>query len=545
VETRKPFEFVTNYKLGFSQASPDFECLPRIFLIAGISNAASFFIVGEKKVHESLLVLKSMASKTGPVSVYAKNPHYLCYKGKPIVLLTSDQHYGAVINADFNYAVFLEKLGSRGLNFTRIYPGAYIERENEFVAGNNLGPRDGRQILPWVRTGSSGAHPVLGGYRYDLDQWDRSYFARLRDYCIKAAEQGVIVEICFFNGMYENRWAFQATYHANNIQGVGTCDWDMVQSLTGDAKLVSYQERYLAEITRRLNDLDNVIFHVCDEPWMCRKPAAVFGPWVSRMIDVFRETENTLPKKHLLGQTVDLEMSRNEADFSADPRIQYIDVEYSAGIADLEKEYEHDKPIVYIESVIYPDMYMGDIIASSRVETWEFMVGGAAGFMQLNALYSTFNAAAGGTDIDAVSDIFVRLKAFLKNFHLYSMRRDMSFIVGGVPTGAFASAISDPGHEYGFYIHHSACRDPFIHPPDHPGASHSPRLHNYEATSGSYHETFTFHFPKGHYEAEWIDPANGSVIKRDRFQHKGGDRSLRAPSYSIDIALRMFNRKQF
>jgi hypothetical protein len=264
---------------------------------------------------------------------------------------------------------------------------------------------------------------------------------------------------------------------------------------------------------------------------------------VSRLIDVFKETESSLPKKHLLGQTVDLEMRRNECDFSADPRIQYIDVEYSSGIVDLENEYEHDKPIVYIESVHYPDLYKGDCIASSRVEAWEFMVGGAAGFMQLNSLYSTFNAAAEGTDIDTIAGVFVGLRAFLEDFRLYSMRRDKSFIVSGVPASAFASAISEPGRQYGFYIHHSDCLDPFIHPPDHPGASRAPRLHNYEAKPGSYHETFTFHFTKGNYDLEWVNPADGSVIKRDRFLHKGGDRSITTPEYSVDLALRMFCRK--
>lgn len=37
-------------------------------------------------------------------------------------------------------------------------------------------------------------------------------------------------------------------------------------SLTGDPRLVGYQEKYVMEITQRLNDFDNIIFHVCDEP---------------------------------------------------------------------------------------------------------------------------------------------------------------------------------------------------------------------------------------------------------------------------------------
>jgi hypothetical protein len=473
-----------------------------------------------------------------PISVYSCNPHYFCYQGSPLVLITSDQHYGAVINADFDYVAYLDKLASKGMNFTRIYPGAYIEKENEYTAGNPLGPANGRQILPWARTTTPGAHPVLGGYQYDLDQWDTSYFDRLLDFCTKAGERGIIVEICFFNGMYADRWPFQAMHAGNNLQRVGTCGWDMVQSLTGDPQLVWYQGKYVAEITTRLNDLDNVTFHICDEPWMGRVSPAIYGPWVGRMIDIFEGTEKGLPKKHLLGQTVDWRMRHNAADYSADNRIQYVDIEYSRGADDLENEYVHDKPIVYIESVFYPHQYSGDKLSASRVEAWEFMVGGCAGFMQLNALYTTSNPAASDTDIDALLDVLVTLKSFLRGLDLYAMRRDTSFIVAGVPTGAFASAISEPGKQYAFYIHHSSYQDP----PSHADAAGSYR-HSYVVTAGSYREAFTLDFPAGPYAAEWIDPSTGSVMRTEEFVHKGGHRTLTAPGYSIDIAFRMRTRE--
>ena len=44
--------------------------------------------------------------------------------------------------------------------------------------------------------------------------------------------------------------------------------------------------------------------------------------------------------------------------------------------------------------------------------------------------------------------------------------------------------------------------------------------------------------------AEWINPATGSVIRRDSFLHAGGDRTVTAPEYSIDIALRTVVRTQ-
>jgi len=107
---------------------------------------------------------------TAPIAPCGANPHYFCWKGTPVLLITSDQHYGAVINRDFDYVAFLDAIAAYGMNFTRIYPGAYIEKDGDFVSDNNLGPRNGRQILPWARTRETGAHEVLGGYKLDLDR---------------------------------------------------------------------------------------------------------------------------------------------------------------------------------------------------------------------------------------------------------------------------------------------------------------------------------------------------------------------------------------
>jgi hypothetical protein len=44
----------------------------------------------------------------------------------------------------------------------------------------------------------------LGGNRLDLDRWDAESFHRLRDFVARAAERGVLVEVCFFNAQREN-----------------------------------------------------------------------------------------------------------------------------------------------------------------------------------------------------------------------------------------------------------------------------------------------------------------------------------------------------
>jgi hypothetical protein len=173
------------------------------------------------------------------------------------------------------------------------------------------------------------------------------------------------------------------------------------------------------------------------------------------------------------------------------------------------------------------------------VEAWEFMAGGCAGFMQLNALYTASNAAAKGTDIDAVMDVFKTLRAFMESFDWPAMRRDDSFIAGKLPAGSFANALIEKGKQYLFYIHHSVYKDPPPRPDD--GGSYR---HSYIVTPGKYRETFAFKFPAGEYRAEWVDPATGSVIRTDKISHKGGKREMAAPEYQADIALRMLKQKK-
>ena len=87
-----------------------------------------------------------------PIGIHPDNPHYYIFHGQPTVLITSAEHYGAVVNLDFDYIAYLDALKAYGLNYTRIWPGAVLEMVGEFVTGNPVGPRPRRTIVPWARS---------------------------------------------------------------------------------------------------------------------------------------------------------------------------------------------------------------------------------------------------------------------------------------------------------------------------------------------------------------------------------------------------------
>ena len=53
-----------------------------------------------------------------PIKVHPANPHYYLFNDRPTILITSAEHYGAVVNKDFNYVPYLDALQSYGLNYT-------------------------------------------------------------------------------------------------------------------------------------------------------------------------------------------------------------------------------------------------------------------------------------------------------------------------------------------------------------------------------------------------------------------------------------------
>ena len=56
--------------------------------------------------------------------LHPANHHYLMYQNKPIVLITSAEHYGELINLDFDYVKYLDALNKEGMNNTRVFSGA-------------------------------------------------------------------------------------------------------------------------------------------------------------------------------------------------------------------------------------------------------------------------------------------------------------------------------------------------------------------------------------------------------------------------------------
>ena len=462
-----------------------------------------------------------------PVRVCDANPHYFSYRGRPTVLITSAEHYGAVINLDFDYAAYLDTLRSYGLNYTRMYPGALIEPADKFISGNTLAPPSHSLLLPWARSAVPGY--AQGGCKYDLDCWDDAYFERLRGFIAEAGRCGVVVELCLFNAQYEDTWAISPLYHANNIQGEGRCCYADVQTMR-DVAVVARLDAYVRKLVQETNEFNNVIYEVCDEPFLTGTPEAEAREWVAHIIDVVVEAERCLPKRHLIAQQVE-----GSVDFSADPNVQVIVAQYvyeaseqqMGGMQALETKYDLGKPIELNETLYYPVWYEGDVVGASRAEAWDFIVGGGAGFNHLNGRFTAQDPRGATDDNLQVLSALRSLVEFINSFDFVAMQRDVDTLKGGWHPGFFYSSISEPGQQYAAYLHHSR---------------YSPGKSGYIVEPGSYVEDLTWDLPEGVYNVQWLDPASGAIVATENLVHAGGERTLTTPEHAIDIALAVRRR---
>jgi len=467
-----------------------------------------------------------MLRKTSPgvIGAHEKNPHYFQYGGKEIILITSAEHYGAVINKKFDYVKYFDKLQKYGLNYTRIYPGAFVEREGKWMPEDNMAPGIDT-IVPWARSDTPGYYG--GGNKFDLNKWDAEYFLRIRDFITQAKKRGIIVEICFFNCEYEDFWRYSPLHKDANIQGVGDCGPNDFQTLDNQL-LVAEQLKYVEKLMTETNEYDNVIYEFIDEPTLFLTPSRKAYEWIDVLINKAVEVEERLPKKHMLAQQLELGV-----DFSGDDRISVVTTQYinmcsrqAGGVLALDNCYCYNKPIELNETFYMNSWKKEGLAAASRIEAWEFIIGGGAGFNQLNGFYTVSNPSGDNEVNNKVLSGLKNLRQFIEDFDYIKMTRDTSS-VRSISIGARINMISEKGAQYAMYMHHS-----FPCVGDWYGTYYEP---NY----GKYDPVIALRLPAGAYTVTFIEPGTGGVIGVTHIKSNGGDMKIACPEYELDIAVKI------
>jgi hypothetical protein len=180
------------------------------------------------------------------LSVHPRNPRCFQYEGKPFKILTSAEHYGAVLNAEFDVDAYVREMRRTGENATRAFT-FYRETPNcipGLGGAHSLAPTPRAAVMPWERvSGRGSAADGLG--KFDLERWNPAYFARLKEYVKKCARHGVVCEIVLFGNPYDaTKYDLFPCSGGSNVNGVGTEALSSPQEFMTlkDPALVAFQE---------------------------------------------------------------------------------------------------------------------------------------------------------------------------------------------------------------------------------------------------------------------------------------------------------------
>jgi hypothetical protein len=464
-----------------------------------------------------------------PIRLDPKNPHYFLFHGKTTALITSGEHYGSVINADFDNHKYLAALQADGLNYTRLFGGSYVEvpQKSFGIQRNTIAPASGRLILPWAR----GTEPGYagGGNKFDLEKWDPEYFQRLHEFLGEADRHGVAVELSLFSSQYGDvQWKESPFNAANNVnQTTAGLDLKTVNTLE-NGNVLALQERYVRKLVREANGFPNVIFELQNEPWSDHPHLTdVINPylftgrdqypnsievadeesiaWQTRVAQWIASEELQLPHKHLIAQ--------NYSNFRLPVRklidgVSIVNFHYAYPEA-VTLNYGLGKAISYDETG-----FLGRGDDAYRRQAWNFMLAGGSTFDGLDYSFSVGfedgtdtapNGPGGGSP--ALRRQLGILQRFLAVLPLEEMRPNNRIVVHaeGVTVHALAS-------EHGVYAVY---------------------------LDGSGPSRITLHLPAGNYRGEWLNTVTGETTTLTNLKSDGAESTVEAPVFANGIALRL------
>ena len=457
----------------------------------------------------AMAVWAASARGAEPIALHPDNPHYFLFRGKPTFLITSGEHYGAVLNLDFDAVPYLDELKTRGFNLTRLFSGTYREVPGSFqIEANTLAPKPERYLAPWRRSSTAGA--ADGGAKFDLDAWNDEYFERLKSFCAEAGKRGIVIELSLFCPFYEEgMWSVNPLNARNNINHLGAMPRTEVYTLK-HPEMVARHTALVRKLVGVLREFDNLYYEICNEPYF----GGVTLGWQARISHEIGEAERDLPERsrHLVAQNV-----ANGAARVVDqhPIASIFNFHYAHPPDAVALNASLDRPIADDETG-----FKGNGDRPYRSEGWLFLLAGGAVYSNLDYSFTADHEdgtapvhppTPGGGGPTLRKQLAI-LREFLGGFDFLHMKPDTSFIKGGAPQKAQIRALVREGREYAVYI------------------------------DGGEHAELAVELPRGRYRAEWINPLTGAVDKSDDLNHQGGRATLASPTYAEDIALRILAR---
>jgi len=400
----------------------------------------------------ALAATAAVSGQAPTLRLHPENPRYFQFRGKPTVVITSGEHYGALLNLDFNYTRYFDTLQADGLNGTRIFSGTYVETGGNFdIASNTLDPARGRFLSPWARSTVDGY--ADGGAKFDLTRFDDAYVTRLRAILQEASARGIIVELVLFCPLYEeSMWAVSPMNPANTVNGFPPIRREDVLTLDKSGPLLAVQEAAARHLVAAVAGFDNVYLEICNEPYATKVP----DDWQRHMTSVVAEAVSKLPQPILLSQNI---ANQGQRVVDPHPAISIFNFHYATPPDTIAVNAHHRRLIGDNETG-----FRGTADAPYRTEGWDFILAGGGLYNNLDYSFTVGHedgsfafppTQPGGGGVALRRQLKI-LRGFIDRFDLARARPDPGRVTSGVPEGGSVQVLADPGRAYGVYLRRQA-----------------------------------------------------------------------------------------
>ncbi len=421
---------------------------------------------------------------TGPLRVLASNPRYFTDGSGKAVYLTGSHTWANLVDqgttdppSAFDYTAYLNFLVAHNHNFFRLWTWT-LPHANDVE-------RPFSKPLPWPRVGPGTASD--GKPQFDLNQFDQTYFDRLRARVIAAGQNGIYVSIMLFEG-YDLQFMTQSNdgdpfANGNNVNGIN-CSGTCPHTLPQNAAVTAIEQAYLRKVVDTVDDLDNVLYEVANEA----------GPysttWQYSIINYVKQYEATKPKQHPAGMTFQYSGGTDSA-LTGSPAEWISPVDQLPAPADGSKVVVNDTDHSYNWSSMRSD---GQV--AQQKWAWEnFAIGNNLLFMDPYLVVWSGRNAPGATTVDPYWEV---LRNALGRTRVYAQKMNLAAMT---PQGVLSSTgfcLANTGAEYLAY----------------------------QPSSGA---SFTVNLPAGTYSYEWYNPSSGAIVATGLVTAGGGNQSFVAP----------------
>lgn len=497
-------------------------------------------------------------------AVHPRNHRCFVYRGRPFKVLTSAEHYGAVLNADFDYDVYLEEMGRTGQNATRVF--TFYRETAESIPGpgpmNTLAPTPEGSVMPWERVAGRG-EAADGLDKFDLGRWNAAYFERLKAFVGKCGDRGVVCEIVLFCNPYDQgRYDLFPCSRASNVNGVGE-DLDAPQKfMTLDApSITAFQERFVRKMAEELNPFDNVYYEICNEPNFSgdfsEATEQKVVAWHARISRVLREAEARLPNRHLIAVNAHFVVRvsddperpvvrHEDLSYFENPDIDIVNYHYLSAHAEneglrfvrlpnreaqagliwrfLRERDRFEKPVVFDETFSGIVRGAPERLAVNRAEAWEMLLSGGAGYSNLDWSFTQADETGAGRvpigdgrrlDWRPLRGWYRIFRRLLEQYDLAALVPAVGLVCGEVPGCGYAATTDGEGRYILYLV--------------------DEKVYQLEACE-SRRVTLSLALPAGRYSARAFDPRTGEAREMPGLQG-GGVARLETPAFSEDVAM--------